>query len=129
MEQIIVILVFAVCAAVCVRLFFASYTMTNESSDINNALLAAKNGAECYKAAGGDADKVAELLAGVSDGTSVAVYYDNNWQACQADSAAYVMSFSNDPDEPLINLSDISVAKITGEEIIDLTVAARRGIS
>jgi len=129
MEQLIVILIFTICAAVCVKIFFASYTMTSESRDTNYALLAAENGAECYKAAGGAAEDTAALLEGIALDGAVSVYYDAVWSPCQADTAVYVMTLSEpeseNPDPALIR-SQLSVQRLTGEALISFQVTARR---
>lgn len=71
MEMIIVILFFAVSAAVCVKIFAASDKMEQKSVDINQAVLIGESAAESYKAAGGDLAKAAELVGGKVSGTTV----------------------------------------------------------
>ena len=137
MEQLIVILIFSFCAAVCVKIFVVSFIIASDSNDMTNAMRIAQSGAECYKAADGDAEYAASILGGgtVIDG-SILVYYDKDWQICKEDEAVYVLKFTEDKDlyeltsvarpENLF-LSNISVEKINGEEITALTVAAIGG--
>lgn len=61
-ELLTVILFFALFSAVCLRLFAFAHTMTAYNSDKSNAVAAAQNTAECFKAAGGDIVLTAELL-------------------------------------------------------------------
>ena len=133
-EQLIVITIFAVCASVCVNIFIGSYLTANEVRGINHALIAAKNGAECYKEYG-DPGKAAAFLSGREHALGVSyavVYYDAGWRVCDVEEAAYMMSLRNVPaNEKLTHegakyplLCELSVEKITGEELIGFTVSA-----
>ena len=123
MEQLVVILVFAICSAVCVTIFVESYQMERHSLDMNYALLAAGSGAECYKASGGDTRKAAERLSDFSvfSGGAAAVYYDEDWNPCGEAGAFYVLRIT--PESSL--RAEITVGKADGEEFVTLTVAAR----
>jgi len=131
MEQLIVIAVFAICAAICVNTFVGSYLMTMASKNKNGALLAVESCAESYKAVSGDLRELAAVLDGnFSDNTdTLVVYYDKKWQVCVENEAVYTLLLTPRlPDGDIISpvLSDLSVNKITGEEITSLTVTARR---
>ena len=128
-EQLIVIAVFAVCATVCVSIFIDSYLMAHDTRDMNHALVVAKGGAECFKAYG-DPRKTAAVLVGsddcLGDATDGVVYYDAGWRICGAAEAAYALRLRPGSDEVLpLLLCQLSVEKISGEEIIGFTVAAR----
>jgi hypothetical protein len=124
-EQLIVITIFALCASVCVKIFVASYIMANDARDMNRALVAAKNGAECFKAYG-DAEKAAAVLGGAASGG--VVYYDAFWRACGEEKASYVLRLRTLGFESAASplACELSVEKMTGEEIIGFTVAAKR---
>ena len=130
-EQLIVIAVFAVCAAACVRILADSYITASDSRDLSNALLAAESGAESFKATGGDVTLVASLMGGRTDNirgqNAAIVYYDKQWNICPEDSAQYKLSLiCNDPAErPALLEGELSVEKITGEELLSFTVVAR----
>lgn len=132
MEQLLAILVFAICAAACVKIFVGSYIIASESKDMNKALLIAESAAECYKAAAGDVGEAAAILDGnvsaAAKGYVITVYYNKQWQECEEDQAAYVMRLTspNAPENAVAPVvGDISVEKITGEVIIAITAAAR----
>lgn len=95
MEQLIVIAVFSICAAACVKILTSSYYTAKDTRDIGHAILAAENGAECYKAREGDIGKVAGILGGslgsVDSKEAAIVYYDKNWAVCSESDAAYIM--------------------------------------
>ena len=139
MEQLVVILIFSFCAAVCVKIFVVSFITASESSDMRNALRIVRSGAECYKASDGDARQAAQILSGgeitIKD-NSILVYYNKKWYVCNETEAAYILKFTEDngqyPLESIFRpenlfLSIISVEKIDGGEIIALNVSAIGG--
>lgn len=99
MELLIVIAVFSVCAAVCAFIFTEAFITANEASDLNNAVITAKNAAEIFKASGEESS----------------IYYDKNWQPCNKENAEYALHIIADY---------LSVEKISGEEILGFAVAA-----
>ena len=130
-EQLIVIAVFALCSAACVRILVDSYFTAINSRDLSNALLAAESGAESFKATGGNVGLVAELMGGVSGSVggsdAAVVYYDDHWNVCGESGASYKLSLVC--NEPAVSArlfeGELSVEKITGEGLISLTVIAR----
>ena len=132
-EQLIVVTVFAICAAACVRILAASYFIATESRDLGNAIHAAEGGAESFKAVGGDFGKAAHILGGTAfsdGGVDVAVvYYDKHWQVSAEAEACYSMSIragAPEPASPLLSSGELSVDKVTGERLIGFDVAAIR---
>jgi len=125
--------------------------MASETRSVNHALVAAKNGAECYKVYG-DPGKTAAVLSGREQALGVpyaAVYYDAGWRICDAEEAAYMLRLRSVPaNERLTHegcvhekaehenvtlksaahpiLCELTVEKITGEELIGFTVSAGR---
>ena len=136
-EQLIVIAVFALCAAACARILTSAYFSANESRDLGNALHIAESGAECFKAAGGDIGKVAQVLGGVTISnfpeygvSSAVVFYDSKWLVCKEDNADYrlLLAIERDPPPDLTLITgSLIVEKLTGDEIIALSIAARQG--
>jgi acetylornithine deacetylase/succinyl-diaminopimelate desuccinylase-like protein len=126
MEQLIVILVFAICSAVCVSIFVESYLTERGALEMKNAILAASSAAESYKASDGDARKTVMILGGFHD---EAVFYDESWAPCAEDQAAYILRIARiDDPYSLLILAEITVSKITGEELFSLPAAVRGGI-
>jgi hypothetical protein len=124
MEQLVVIAVFAVIAAVCVKILTVSYLMTAESVDTRYALAVAESAAERFKAG-----EYLEPTAHASYHV-LATFYDDNWgYAESAEEAAFVLRvILRHTDEP-VRIAEISVSKVAGgadEELVSLT-AARRG--
>jgi len=134
-EQLIVIAVFAICAAVCVRIFVESYIISSAGADINNALLVVKSGAESFKAASGDMDAAAELL-GVNLNRQDSLwfaYYDNEWRPSGADDAMYMLYLvpsDGTVDEESLVFCQLRVERLgdgaLSGTIIELTTAAQK---
>jgi len=133
-EQLIVIAVFAICAVACISILTSAYFTANDSKATSNAILVAESGAEVFKATGGDADAAAYILRGSpgivgTSATFVTVFYDSSWQVCGEAGASYFMHIVADTvtrsqDFSLIQ-GELSVRKITGEELVAFPIAAR----
>jgi len=130
-EQLIVVAVFAICAAACVRIFTAAYFTASESRDINNAIHIAESGAESFKATGGDIGKVADILGGTAHGEGDAavavVYYDSSWQVAAYAGAQYCLTLSvleQQPATPLLISGELSVETLGGELLIAFPLAS-----
>ena len=138
-EQLIVIAVFAICAAACISILTVSYFFATDSQSAGNAILKAETAAEIFKATGGDLYMIAEMLGGsVESGRDshtgavhAAIYYNNAWQISNAPTASYVLRiYSAGTLYPSLGIrleyGGISVERITGEQFIAFPLAARK---
>jgi len=126
-EQIIVIAVFAICAAVCVRIIVSAYVMTTDAVDLRNALTIAESAAEAVKALDGNASYVGAVLAPGSIETFVVhddietrttFYFEN-----------FILQLDLRIDGALV-LADIAVSRPgDNDALVTLTTAARRGLT
>lgn len=73
MEQLVMILVFALCAALCLGLFVRADALSRETDLQDRAVVLAQNGAETIKACRGDLDRAAVLLNGTRSGDTITV--------------------------------------------------------
>lgn len=87
-ELMIDVLFFTIAAAICLTIFAKAYTMSRESREKNQALIAAQQGAESFKA-GGEEGLVKALGAVQEADGSYAVYYDAKWNPATAPEEAY----------------------------------------
>ena len=62
-ELVIIILFFAFAGAICANIFVKAHTISQDSSDLSEAVLMVQLAAECVKDADGDADRLMELLS------------------------------------------------------------------
>ncbi len=90
MEQTVMVLVFALAAAVCVRAFVLSDSLSKANAARDAAVLRAESAAEIYKNCRGSGSAAAARYGGsVKDGVWT-VYWDDAWKRVKtADDAAY----------------------------------------
>lgn len=114
MEQLIMVLVFAIAAALCLRLFVTSGTLSQRYADTDMAVQAAQAEAERLKH-----DKPA--ISG-----QFTVPYDENWQPA-VENAAYYLYVTCSQPTPYLAQAHISVCTVDGEELFALPVAWQTG--
>lgn len=122
MELILVILLFAISAAICLQMFtYASLTAQN-AENLSYATLAARSAAECVQATGGDLDQVAEYLSGTANGSGLQVGYDDQWQPVD-DNPTYQLELTQQGTR-----AEIAVFALEdGQSIYSLTVGVVGG--
>ena len=69
LEQLIMILVFALAAAICLQIFVKADSISQETARLGQAQMLAQNAAETVKAADGDLTQAAAVLGGNADNT------------------------------------------------------------
>ena len=79
-ELLVAVGVFTLCAAICVGLFVRSEVISRDSADLNKAVTEAQRVAECFKAAGGDLSRTAQLVGGTVGGEVMTILYDADWR-------------------------------------------------
>jgi len=137
-EQIIVIAVFAICAAACVSIMTAAYFYSDDSSATSNAIIKAESAAEVFKATGGNVVDMSDILGGAAEvhvegrnGVSSATfYYNNSWQISDKSNASYVLRVASawvarTSDNYIPTVAIITVERANGEVLIAFPVAAR----
>lgn len=73
MEQLLMILVFALAAALCLRLFVGADQISQTTQRTDRAVVLAQNGAETAKATKGDLSAMAQTLGGKTETGAVVV--------------------------------------------------------
>lgn len=73
MEQLVMVLVFAIAAAVCLRLFGAAWQINRQTELRSEAAVLAQNGAEAVKGCQGDLEKAGMILDGETNGDVLTV--------------------------------------------------------
>lgn len=103
-ELILSIFFFIIAAAVVMQLFVKSHFISEDTININHALLYTQNISEIFLAANGDFDAVEQaflpetlLISENGDGASATLYFDKDWQrqATPTD-AVYTINFNYD---------------------------------
>lgn len=94
LELIIAILFFALAAAVCVRLFGVSYTLTKQSEYRNTAVLQAQSIAEIYRNDDGNVDSIVAWTGATMTADGVYICYldaDGNFSGDNSESSYEVI--------------------------------------
>ena len=104
MEQVIMVLVFALAAALCLRVFAFADRMSERNADIDRAVTICQNAAETLKMQGGDVahaqSGAAELLGGSVEQGVWYILYDERWsEVTDLSEAAYALYVQGVPTE------------------------------
>lgn len=117
-EQMILLLVFALAAVLCLRIFLRADLSSDAGAAKDKALVQAQSAAEVLKACGGDFEAAAEILGGDWDGAVWVVFFDGRWTVTdEGQQAAYILRVS--PEESgLKYLGCADVGVFQGEECL-----------
>jgi len=95
-EQIVMILVFALCAVICLQIFVKSYLISEHNEALAKAVLYAQNTAETLKSGGTDIlkdswDKYEDVFVR---------FYDESWEETSSEeSAEYILAVKEEKTE------------------------------
>ena len=119
-EQIVMVLIFAMAAAVCLEAFVFSHQYSGNLDEKAAALNEASNAAEILKSCAGDFSAAAEAYGGTTENGVWHVSYDKSWQP--SENAYYCLTAAAAEGEmPYLGSAGISVTR-SGEEICALRV-------
>lgn len=76
MEQLIMILVFALAAVLCLQVFVSADQISRDTARQDRAVLLAQNGAEAVKASSGDLEKASSILGAACSGDVLSLNRD-----------------------------------------------------
>lgn len=126
MEQLIMILVFALAAALCLQGFALSDRTSNRQKARSQAVIRVQNAAEILEYTAGDYGRASELVGGVWDGHTWIIYYDAFWQEIPADRAgrsSYVLQVAPvETDNGFLGAARICLSS-SREELFEITAA------
>ena len=111
MEQLIMVLVFAIAAALCLRVFAGSGNLSKQYEMTDRAVLEAQSVAESLK----------HSKIELSDGP-MTLSYDENWLPT-TEAAAYYLHITHSQTTPYLVQANISVCTADGKELFALPVA------
>lgn len=113
MEQVIMLAVFALAAALCLRVFVLSDQLSRQGEIRDQALLQAQSAAEVYRHCQGQGDQAVELAGGSWDGASWTLLWDESWQLVdQADQAEYRLTVTpEDSGNELLGRAQVTVTQ------------------
>ena len=122
LELVIMLLVFLLAAALCLRAFAWADTRSAEGSRGDMALLQAQNGAEALKAAGGDFAAAASLLGGSWDQETWVLAFTENWEPTNLDGAFTMQTQKQKTDTPYLGEALVRILDDRGNTLAQLRV-------
>jgi len=123
MEQICMIAVFALAAALCLQSFTLANRISNDQINKDHAVIMAQNAAEVLKSVSGDFDEACAIHGGSHHGSNWYISYDGDWNPLTSrDGEVYsVQAFHRETGDPFLGSATIYVQQ-DGEILYTLTV-------
>ena len=121
MEQLVMVLVFALAAALCVQVFVLSDRTSRRNEARDRAVLAAQNAAEEVKSVRGDCALGADVYGGTWNGQLWGRSYDAYWARDGDD--YHVLVTPADSGDALLGAAEVAVYTAEGDLLFTLPVA------
>ena len=119
MELTLMLLLFALAAAVCLQAFALSDRLSRQAEQRDRAVLWAQTMAETWKAANGNMDKVEALYRENEVGDGWSACLDGDWNRTEdAGSAVYAAELREEPGDGLLRRARITVRELAGSRCI-----------
>ena len=123
MEQLIMILVFALASALCLRLFAYSDQVSVSGAARDQAAAVVQNAAEALKLSGGSMESLAHMLGGEADADGWRMGYDSSWQETDEKRPAFIAEAKiTEDDIPLMGSAEVSARTADGKPLFQVTV-------
>lgn len=130
MEQMVMLAVFALAAAICLQAFVKSDQISRRGGDRDRAVLLCQSAAEVVRACGGNFNEAAELLdLEFGQGSTMYRYYDESWEPlppAEGSGAQWAFCLTVQglyPDVPGLGKAHVSVSERSGGALFELDVA------
>ena len=123
MEQLVMLLVFALAAGLCLQVFVLSDRMSKRFEARDYAVLAVQNTAETMKVCEGDLDACVQLLGGSVADSRWETGYDAQWSSVPAQQAEYRVIAEVRETTSLLGSADIAAVTADGDVLFALTVS------
>lgn len=128
MEQLVMVLVFALAAALCLQAFVLADRLSRRGEMRALAVTAAQNAAETLKHSGGDPEALADRLGGSWDGESWLLCLDENGQETDGEGSWQLRAVSADRTDSLLGRAEITAKTCEGDVLFTITVAWQEGM-
>ncbi len=122
LEQSVMLLIFALAAALCLRAFFQADRISGETAALDRAVTAAQTAAETLKHARGDLARAAEHGGTVEENRWV-IPYDEQWQTTTGEESYLLTAELCDSGKPGLGTAHIVVTDSSGTELFQIPVA------
>lgn len=122
MEQTVMVLVFALAAALCLRAFVLADGISRQVEATDRAVLWAESAADTLKARNGDLAQAAAELGGNLDGQRWIIPLDETWQETAGEPTYTLTAQPIQSGQPLLGRTQIDVAQKNGDSLFSLEV-------
>lgn len=121
MEQVIMVLVFALAAALCLRAFVLSENISRGCEEQDRAVQAVQTVAETLKNCHGDFSKTERLVQAALDNIDVVFYHSDHWEDPQDSLCVIILPVASGSE--LLGCAEVAARNADGDTIVSLTVA------
>ena len=123
MEQLVMLLVFALAAALCLQVFVLSAQMSRHCEARDHAVTEVQNAAEMLKASGGDFRQCAAQLGGTAEDRCWQIRYDEDWNESETE-ADYCLTITKLPaNNAALGSAEVRAQTGSGEVLFTVTVS------
>ena len=123
MEQLVMLLVFALAAALCLQVFVLSGQMSRMSEARDRGVTAVQNAAEVTKLCGGDLHKAAQMAGGTASPDRWELTYDEAWQQTSQEAVYRIVTEREHTDNALLGRGTVTALDDAGEVLFRVTVS------
>lgn len=123
MEQLIMLLVFALAAGLCLQVFVLSDLMSGRYEAQDRAVPEVQNVAEVLKACEGELETCAAVYGGTVSDTKWEIGYDAQWNKVPAQQAEYRVAAVLQEGQALLGSAEVSALTSDGEVLFGITVS------
>lgn len=122
LELVIMLLVFLLAAALCLRAFVWADIRSAEGKNEDMALLQAQNAAEAIKASGGDFAAAAKLLGGQWNGRTLQLDFDENWKTTVQNGVFLLQAGMTENDTNYLGSGSVKILDQRGNPLAQLDI-------
>ena len=122
MEQMIMVLVFALAAALCLQAFVRSDQMSRRAEARDRAMTLCQTAAEVIRHSNGNFEDAAEKLGlELDQDGAISCYYDEHWEPIPGREGTYLLRIHGLSDvSPGLGKASVSVSEADGEALFEL---------
>lgn len=123
MEQLIMLLVFALAAALCLQVFVYAGNTSRRMEARDQAVTMVQNAAEVTKLCGGDLQKAAQMAGGTANPDRWELTYDEAWQQTSQEAVYRIVTEREHTDNALLGRGTVTALDDAGEVLFRVTVS------
>lgn len=129
MEQLIMLVVFSIAAAICVRAFVYSDQLSLQKQVRDQAIIQVQTLAETYKYYKGDVQKVIAEFGGDIDNDTFITYWNEQWQPCDESKSQYKIKITKQASNVTgLGKAEVLVYSIDDKVLFTFPLAWQEGV-